>query len=117
MIRRPPRSTLFPYTTLFRSWSSPIEPRRKPPNPSQNVNIGSCPPRFRVSPDSDNHFRSSISAPVPLSSPNRTNQIEFHHSAGCPFASSPNRTNQIEFHHSAGCPFAALAALVPEESE
>src|SRR2546422_5721002 len=23
MIRRPPRSTLFPYTTLFRSWSSP----------------------------------------------------------------------------------------------
>src|SRR5258705_9476999 len=23
MIRRPPRSTLFPYTTLFRSWNSP----------------------------------------------------------------------------------------------
>src|SRR5690348_18221877 len=23
MIRRPPRSTLFPYTTLFRSWSQP----------------------------------------------------------------------------------------------
>src|SRR3712207_9442727 len=23
MIRRPPRSTLFPYTTLFRSWRSP----------------------------------------------------------------------------------------------
>src|SRR3712207_7104973 len=23
MIRRPPRSTLFPYTTLFRSWWSP----------------------------------------------------------------------------------------------
>src|SRR3712207_6965088 len=23
MIRRPPRSTLFPYTTLFRSWFSP----------------------------------------------------------------------------------------------
>src|SRR3712207_8288126 len=27
MIRRPPRSTLFPYTTLFRS-ASPIAPRR-----------------------------------------------------------------------------------------
>src|SRR5256885_13304065 len=26
MIRRPPRSTLFPYTTLFRSLSSPSEP-------------------------------------------------------------------------------------------
>src|SRR5687767_15690345 len=23
MIRRPPRSTLFPYTTLFRSWDTP----------------------------------------------------------------------------------------------
>src|SRR3712207_6862886 len=27
MIRRPPRSTLFPYTTLFRS----VDPRRRPP--------------------------------------------------------------------------------------
>src|SRR2546430_13718636 len=28
MIRRPPRSTLFPYTTLFRSWADyAIEPR------------------------------------------------------------------------------------------
>src|SRR2546422_8636565 len=26
MIRRPPRSTLFPYTTLFRSGSVPAEP-------------------------------------------------------------------------------------------
>src|SRR5258708_11577293 len=26
MIRRPPRSTLFPYTTLFRSASTPIDP-------------------------------------------------------------------------------------------
>src|SRR3712207_8205521 len=29
MIRRPPRSTLFPYTTLFRS--SPPDPRSSPP--------------------------------------------------------------------------------------
>src|SRR5688572_32491540 len=26
MIRRPPRSTLFPYTTLFRSWSGLLQP-------------------------------------------------------------------------------------------
>src|SRR5256885_13270840 len=32
MIRRPPRSTLFPYTTLFRSpWSGPV--RRQPKQP------------------------------------------------------------------------------------
>src|SRR2546430_4648755 len=30
MIRRPPRSTLFPYTTLFRS--DPFEPRPAPPS-------------------------------------------------------------------------------------
>src|SRR2546422_3259244 len=29
MIRRPPRSTLFPYTTLFRSWS-PFTPGLRP---------------------------------------------------------------------------------------
>src|SRR2546422_5987375 len=28
MIRRPPRSTLFPYTTLFRSWKLRGEPER-----------------------------------------------------------------------------------------
>src|SRR2546427_3428689 len=28
MIRRPPRSTLFPYTTLFRSAVSPLSPER-----------------------------------------------------------------------------------------
>src|SRR2546429_5707596 len=29
MIRRPPRSTLFPYTTLFRSWHSTCSARRR----------------------------------------------------------------------------------------
>src|SRR2546422_3948390 len=28
MIRRPPRSTLFPYTTLFRSWADPEKSRQ-----------------------------------------------------------------------------------------
>src|SRR5258707_8044680 len=36
MIRRPPRSTLFPYTTLFRSELAPLRrplPRRSRPHP------------------------------------------------------------------------------------
>src|SRR3712207_8879910 len=33
MIRRPPRSTLFPYTTLFRS-GTPVEARTSPPSRS-----------------------------------------------------------------------------------
>src|SRR2546430_13095957 len=48
MIRRPPRSTLFPYTTLFRSWPSPhlegwagmpcaLAARRKPEGKHSNV--------------------------------------------------------------------------------
>src|SRR2546429_6781409 len=32
MIRRPPRSTLFPYTTLFRSWLRHDELRSNSPN-------------------------------------------------------------------------------------
>src|SRR2546430_13688788 len=33
MIRRPPRSTLFPYTTLFRSWECCPASSRKAPTP------------------------------------------------------------------------------------
>src|SRR2546422_3838662 len=33
MIRRPPRSTLFPYTTLFRSASSLVRSHSRPPCP------------------------------------------------------------------------------------
>jgi len=32
MIRRPPRSTLFPYTTLFRSWTAALDVRSRPDN-------------------------------------------------------------------------------------
>src|SRR2546428_1141476 len=43
MIRRPPRSTLFPYTTLFRSSPSgavaPTSPRRSSPAPSARARI------------------------------------------------------------------------------
>src|SRR3712207_9110185 len=34
MIRRPPRSTLFPYTTLFRSWSDHVGEVRLVVSPS-----------------------------------------------------------------------------------
>src|SRR5258708_17657089 len=36
MIRRPPRSTLFPYTTLFRSASTSTEIRRPEPSPARH---------------------------------------------------------------------------------
>src|SRR2546430_3613746 len=41
MIRRPPRSTLFPYTTLFRSTPGTVELRGSPPAPDQErVRVG-----------------------------------------------------------------------------
>src|SRR3712207_8162171 len=41
MIRRPPRSTLFPYTTLFRSIAAPErEATLLPPAPSCSTKIG-----------------------------------------------------------------------------
>src|SRR2546430_11938083 len=41
MIRRPPRSTLFPYTTLFRSLSSATKRRL------QSAHLGSCSPCYK----------------------------------------------------------------------
>src|SRR3712207_7592815 len=55
MIRRPPRSTLFPYTTLFRS-----PPKQKPKLPTLPVLLGYCRRKDRVA------FRSS----TPLSTSN-----------------------------------------------
>src|SRR2546422_6921654 len=48
MIRRPPRSTLFPYTTLFRSWQFlgclPSDPRHPatPPKPQSVAELPPC---------------------------------------------------------------------------
>src|SRR5438552_9079946 len=42
MLRRPPRSTLFPYTTLFRSTSCPA-PARSPAAPDSTRGTGSSP--------------------------------------------------------------------------
>src|SRR5260370_22073744 len=43
MIRRPPRSTLFPYTTLFRSYLSslliPLPPTARPARSGQNTPV------------------------------------------------------------------------------
>src|SRR5256885_13325711 len=45
MIRRPPRSTLFPYTTLFRSKGTPSRPVLVTPSPS--LRRMPTPPRSR----------------------------------------------------------------------
>src|SRR2546429_5180379 len=42
MIRRPPRSTLFPYTTLFRSVRPPCESRDRKRIRKYNSGMGGC---------------------------------------------------------------------------
>src|SRR3990172_1944324 len=59
MIRRPPRSTLFPYTTLFRSWAR---------SPS-----GICRPAMRLSKDGLKQFRSGY-----LRSEEHTSELQSH---------------------------------------
>src|SRR5947199_2260366 len=57
MIRPPPRSTLFPYTTLFRSESQQSPKQRN--QPVSNVSISSALPEHR-SISSPEHWRSAI---------------------------------------------------------
>src|SRR2546430_12175668 len=45
MIRRPPRSTLFPYTTLFRSPAPQSAGRRAPPRYLPSARFAAHPPR------------------------------------------------------------------------
>src|SRR2546430_10249615 len=45
MIRRPPRSTLFPYTTLFRSESELWKSRSRPTTSARSLANGSLPVR------------------------------------------------------------------------
>src|SRR2546426_7740561 len=47
MIRRPPRSTLFPYTTLFRS-SNPFNITAAPPPPATHLAFGVQPSTTQV---------------------------------------------------------------------
>src|SRR2546430_12104186 len=51
MIRPPPRSTLFPYTTLFRSASLSIGKLSWPERPTPGGNVAAAPSRAAARPD------------------------------------------------------------------
>src|SRR2546422_7215289 len=62
MIRRPPRSTLFPYTTLFRSQydeyvaTSNQQANPGDPTPVFQISRGPSPARFNIRPDGTSPF-------------------------------------------------------------
>src|SRR3712207_7912241 len=64
MIRRPPRSTLFPYTTLFRSISSgPVAQR------NESASLRSLRARVRIAPGPSRMFRDRLTGRMPGSEP------------------------------------------------
>src|SRR5687767_16039684 len=68
MIQRPPRSTLFPYTTLFRSRLVPARPARELAQQGRQAGAGR--PRVRPEADSDGRLVSvqpSLLRPAPRS--------------------------------------------------
>src|SRR3712207_8809517 len=78
MIRRPPRSTLFPYTTLFRS---PLIPRCSAPSPVSLLE----PPR---------------SVPPPASPPPETSARASAPAGSAPLPRRPSRSRRSEEHTS-----------------
>src|SRR3712207_7951931 len=60
MIRRPPRSTLFPYTTLFRSHAATKQPDRVPPRPRHLASLAQKrdkPPDAVPEPDDETRWK------------------------------------------------------------
>src|SRR5438034_6360136 len=73
MIRRPPRSTLFPYTTLFRS-----DHDLRPPSPPLFDSL--CPP---LSPASASHSSVSLAADWSPRSEEHTSELQSHSDLVC----------------------------------
>src|SRR5215813_15171292 len=69
MIRRPPRSTLFPYTTLFRSGAQPHQPHQ-----DRRRERGGGPPDRKSTRLNSSHVRSSYAVFCLKKKNNHTNQ-------------------------------------------
>src|SRR2546430_12138431 len=100
MIRRPPRSTLFPYTTLFRSRSRRITVPSTVTNP--------LPPRVSVScTTSTAPVAETVSAcamkgngpPPPLRSEEHTSELQSQSNLVCRLLLEKKNNNRIEAEH------------------
>src|SRR5438034_8880752 len=83
MIPRPPRSTLFPYTTLFRSYTRDNSPAGSPSNP-----IPRDPPKFAddISPLAtplEQHGRPEVPLAGRLRSEEHTSELQSHSDLVC----------------------------------
>src|SRR5690242_21500556 len=81
MLRRPPRSTLFPYTTLFRSRSDPPAPVTLPPPPQAPLPE---PVKFEPHwPEEDDEETSALPSALPARSEEHTSELQSHVNLVC----------------------------------
>src|SRR3712207_7084741 len=78
MIRRPPRSTLFPYTTLFRSSHRAVSsgPRRRPSKQRRNPRRNASDDRDARSPLLSERNAPSVARPRLLRSEEHTSELQ-----------------------------------------
>src|SRR5438034_7636848 len=96
MLRHPPTSTLFPYTTLFRSKAHPKRPGRKPGRDYGKQACRPCPPRVDE----------RISVPLPGQCPHcggggtrseeHTSELQSHSDLVCRLLLEKKKKNKIK---------------------
>src|SRR5438034_3666203 len=77
MLRRPPRSTLFPYTTLFRSGSVPASAR------IGQTNVAPAKGPLRVHPANPRYFSDGSGKVIFLRSEEHTSELQSHSDLVC----------------------------------
>src|SRR5260370_6494849 len=83
MIRRPPRSTLFPYTTLFRSRDAPCMPAERIGRSMLRRTIGTTAPRSICNCPPDNSARARKQNESSLRSEEHTSELQSHLNLVC----------------------------------
>src|SRR5437667_8212459 len=84
MIRRPPRSTLFPYTTLFRSRSeNPLDPGAYTKEPRVRIPTAAA-------------VAARNAPPPPLRSEEHTSELQSHHDLVCRLLLEKKKKKEIK---------------------
>src|SRR2546430_10181585 len=96
MIRRPPRSTLFPYTTLFRSCSSSIPWISPPPAPRNTApSAPNCPKSPPLPTPSSS---ASVAIPPTPRSEEHTSELQSQSNLVCRLLLEKKKSQDIQHH-------------------
>src|SRR2546427_1927299 len=93
MIRRPPRSTLFPYTTLFRSSACRVRPARDP------AHSAGGPVRSAGGPDRPRRCRHAAGSGSSSRSEEHTSELQSQSNLVCRLLLEKKKTKQLTRHH------------------